>query len=97
MRRGRWTFSAWPPRNELHRVARSSRPRRRSGARRCAWRASARRSGLYLTGHPDRARRAQQLPRFVSHRIGDLLSERPYRPEPVRSIGGGRAGDASPA
>jgi DNA polymerase-3 subunit alpha len=33
--------------------------------------------GLYLTGHPI-ARVEQHLPRFVSHRIGDLLGERPY-------------------
>jgi DNA polymerase-3 subunit alpha len=33
--------------------------------------------GLYLTGHPI-ARIEQHLPRFVSHRIGDLLGERPY-------------------
>jgi DNA polymerase-3 subunit alpha len=33
--------------------------------------------GLYLTGHPiDRVE--QHLARFVSHRIGDLLSERPF-------------------
>jgi DNA polymerase-3 subunit alpha len=33
--------------------------------------------GLYLTGHPI-ARVEQHLPRFVSHRIGDLLGERPF-------------------
>jgi len=45
--------------------------------------------GLYLTGHPiDRVE--QHLPRFVSHRIGDLLSERPFAP-PGRGVGGGRA------
>jgi DNA polymerase III subunit alpha len=45
--------------------------------------------GLYLTGHPiDRIE--QHLPRFVSHRIGDLLSERPFAP-PGRGVGGGRA------
>jgi DNA polymerase-3 subunit alpha len=33
--------------------------------------------GLYLTGHPI-ARVEQHLLRFVSHRIGDLLGERPF-------------------
>jgi DNA polymerase-3 subunit alpha len=43
--------------------------------------------GLYLTGHPiDRV--AQELPRFVSHRIGDLVSERPFA-QPGRGFGGG--------
>jgi DNA polymerase III subunit alpha len=32
--------------------------------------------GLYLTGHPI-ARFEEDLPRFVSHRIGDLISEKP--------------------
>jgi DNA polymerase-3 subunit alpha len=45
--------------------------------------------GLYLTGHPiDRVE--QHLPRFVSHRIGDLLSERPCA-QLGRSGGAGRA------
>jgi len=45
--------------------------------------------GLYLTGHPI-ARLEQHLPRFVSHRIGDLLSERPYA-QPGRGFTQGRA------
>ena len=45
--------------------------------------------GLYLTGHPiDRV--AQELSRFVSHRIGDLVSERPFT-QPGRGFGGGRS------
>jgi DNA polymerase-3 subunit alpha len=45
--------------------------------------------GLYLTGHPiDRVE--QHLPRLVSHRIGDLLSERPFAPL-GRGVGGARA------
>jgi DNA polymerase-3 subunit alpha len=45
--------------------------------------------GLYLTGHPI-ARIEQHLPSFVTHRIGDLLSERPFA-HLGRSIGAGRA------
>jgi DNA polymerase-3 subunit alpha len=45
--------------------------------------------GFYLSGHPiDRV--AQELPRFVSHRIGDLVSERPFA-QPGRGFGGGRS------
>ncbi|HEY5102864.1 MAG TPA: OB-fold nucleic acid binding domain-containing protein, partial [Steroidobacteraceae bacterium] len=45
--------------------------------------------GLYLTGHPiDRV--AQELSRFVSHRIGDLVSERPFA-QPGRGFGAGRS------
>jgi DNA polymerase-3 subunit alpha len=45
--------------------------------------------GLYLTGHPiDRVE--QHLPRFVSHRIGDLLSERHFA-QPARGFAAGRA------
>jgi DNA polymerase III subunit alpha len=45
--------------------------------------------GFYLTGHPiDRV--AQELPRFVSHRIGELVSERPSV-QPGRGFGGGRS------
>jgi DNA polymerase III subunit alpha len=43
--------------------------------------------GLYLTGHPIE-RVAQELPRFVSHRIGDLVSERPFAH--AGRFGGGR-------
>ena len=47
--------------------------------------------GLYLTGHPmDRVRR-RHLPRFVSHRLGDLVSERPAAGgERLRGFGGGK-------
>ena len=45
--------------------------------------------GLYLTGHPI-ARVEPHLPRFVSHRIGDLLGERPYAPA-ARGFTQGRA------
>jgi DNA polymerase-3 subunit alpha len=45
--------------------------------------------GLYLTGHPIE-RVAQELPRFVSHRIGDLVSERPFA-QAGRGFGGGRS------
>jgi DNA polymerase-3 subunit alpha len=45
--------------------------------------------GLYLTGHP-LGRFEASLPRFVSHRIGDLVSERPAAGfEPAR-FGGGK-------
>jgi DNA polymerase-3 subunit alpha len=45
--------------------------------------------GLYLTGHP-LARFESALPRFVSHRIGDLVSDRPVAGfEPAR-FGGGK-------
>ena len=43
--------------------------------------------GLYLTGHPI-AQFEAGLSRFVTHRIGDLISDRPM--EPVR-FGGGRS------
>jgi DNA polymerase-3 subunit alpha len=43
--------------------------------------------GLFLTGHPIGQFEAG-LPRFVTHRIGDLISDRPM--EPVR-FGGGKA------
>ena len=42
--------------------------------------------GLYLTGHP-LARFESSLPRFVSHRIADLVSDRP-----VAGLEGGRFG-----
>jgi DNA polymerase III subunit alpha len=45
--------------------------------------------GLYLTGHPIE-RVEQHLPRFVTHRIGDLLGERPFT-QLGRGIGAGRA------
>jgi DNA polymerase-3 subunit alpha len=45
--------------------------------------------GLYLTGHP-LGRFEASLPRFVSHRIGDLVGERPAAGfEPAR-FGGGK-------
>ncbi|MBV6417985.1 MAG: DNA polymerase III subunit alpha [Steroidobacteraceae bacterium] len=46
--------------------------------------------GLYLTGHPiDRF--LADLPRFVTHRIGDLTSDRPVpAPEAGRGFRGGR-------
>jgi DNA polymerase-3 subunit alpha len=44
--------------------------------------------GLYLTGHPIE-RLEQHLPRFVSHRIGDLLGERPFA-QSGRGFGAGR-------
>jgi DNA polymerase-3 subunit alpha len=75
-RRDRWIFSAWLPR--------SARPRCRSaGGAAPDWSEALRLAGeretlgLYLTGHPI-ARVEQHLPRFVSHSIGDLLSERPF-------------------
>jgi DNA polymerase-3 subunit alpha len=45
--------------------------------------------GLYLTGHPI-ARVEQHLPRLVSHRIGDLLGERPYA-QTARGFSAGRS------
>jgi DNA polymerase-3 subunit alpha len=46
--------------------------------------------GLYLTGHPiDRF--LPDLPRFVTHRIGDLISDRPVAPpEAGRGFRGGK-------
>ena len=46
--------------------------------------------GLYLTGHPiDRF--LADLPRFVTHRIGDLISDRPVAPsEGGRAFRGGK-------
>src|SRR5213082_2863058 len=46
--------------------------------------------GLYLTGHP-LARCESSLARFVSHRIGDLVSDRP-----VAGLEGGRFGGGRP-
>jgi len=46
--------------------------------------------GLYLTGHP-LARFESSLARFVSHRIGDLVSDRP-----VAGLDGGRFGAGKP-
>ncbi|TLY94671.1 MAG: DNA polymerase III subunit alpha [Gammaproteobacteria bacterium] len=46
--------------------------------------------GLYLTGHP-LARFESSLARFVSHRIGDLVSDRP-----VAGLEGGRFGAGKP-
>jgi len=45
--------------------------------------------GLYLTGHP-LARFEAGLPRFVTHRIGDLIADRPV-PGLEPRFGGGRA------
>jgi DNA polymerase-3 subunit alpha len=45
--------------------------------------------GLYLTGHP-LARFETALPRFVSHRIGDLVSDRPLPGLEAGRFGGGR-------
>ena len=46
--------------------------------------------GLYLTGHPI-DRYLADLPRFVTHRIGDLTSDRPVgTPEAGRGFRGGR-------
>src|SRR5256714_6088572 len=46
--------------------------------------------GLYLTGHP-LARFESSLARFVSHRIGDLVSDRP-----IAGLDGGRFGAGKP-
>jgi DNA polymerase III subunit alpha len=46
--------------------------------------------GLYLTGHP-LARYESSLPAMVSHRIGDLVSERPAPSLEGGRFGGGRA------
>jgi DNA polymerase III subunit alpha len=45
--------------------------------------------GLYLTGHP-LARFEAALPRFVSHRIGDLVSDRPLAGFEPGRFGGGK-------
>jgi DNA polymerase-3 subunit alpha len=45
--------------------------------------------GLYLTGHP-LARFEAALPRFVSHRIGDLVSDRPVAGFEAPRFGGGK-------
>jgi DNA polymerase III subunit alpha len=45
--------------------------------------------GLYLTGHP-LARFESALPRFVTHRIGDLVSDRPLAGLEAGRFGGGR-------
>jgi len=45
--------------------------------------------GLYLTGHP-LARYESSLPAMVSHRIGDLVSERPAPSLESGRFGGGR-------
>ncbi|GMU68449.1 MAG: DNA-directed DNA polymerase [Steroidobacteraceae bacterium] len=46
--------------------------------------------GLYLTGHPI-DRYLGDLPRFVTHRIGELVSDRPVgAPEPGRGFRGGK-------
>src|SRR5439155_355060 len=45
--------------------------------------------GLYLTGHP-LARCESSLARFVSHRIGDLVSDRPVAGLESGRFGGGR-------
>ncbi|HTT44249.1 MAG TPA: DNA polymerase III subunit alpha [Steroidobacteraceae bacterium] len=45
--------------------------------------------GLYLTGHP-LARFEAALPRFVSHRIADLVSDRPVAGLEAPRFGGGR-------
>jgi DNA polymerase-3 subunit alpha len=45
--------------------------------------------GLYLTGHP-LARFESALPRFVSHRIGDLVSDRPLPGLETGRFGGGK-------
>jgi DNA polymerase-3 subunit alpha len=46
--------------------------------------------GLYLTGHP-LARFETALPRFVSHRIGDLVSDRPLPGLEAGRFGGGKS------
>jgi DNA polymerase III subunit alpha len=46
--------------------------------------------GLYLTGHP-LGRFEAGLPRFVTHRIGDLVSDRPVAGLEPGRFGGGRA------
>jgi DNA polymerase-3 subunit alpha len=46
--------------------------------------------GLYLTGHP-LARVESALPRFVSHRIGDLVSDRPLAGLEAGRFGGGKS------
>jgi DNA polymerase-3 subunit alpha len=46
--------------------------------------------GLYLTGHP-LARFEAGLPRFVSHRIGDLVSDRPVAGFESPRFGGGKS------
>jgi DNA polymerase III subunit alpha len=45
--------------------------------------------GLYLTGHP-LARFESALPRFVSHRISDLVSDRPLAGLEAGRFGGGK-------
>ncbi|MBV9724669.1 MAG: DNA polymerase III subunit alpha, partial [Gammaproteobacteria bacterium] len=45
--------------------------------------------GLYLTGHP-LARFESALPRFISHRIGDLVSDRPLAGLESGRFGGGK-------
>ena len=45
--------------------------------------------GLYLTGHP-LSRFESALPRFVSHRIGDLVSDRPLPGLEAGRFGGGK-------
>jgi DNA polymerase-3 subunit alpha len=45
--------------------------------------------GLYLTGHP-LGRFEAGLPRFVTHRIGDLVSDRPVAGLEAGRFGGGR-------
>ena len=71
---------------------RAARRRCRSGARRCASPGERETLGLYLTGHP-LARFESGLPRFVSHRIGDLVSDRPLAGLEAARFGGGQAGD----
>ena len=46
--------------------------------------------GLYLTGHP-LTRFESALPRFVSHRIGDLVSDRPLAGLETGRFAGGKA------
>ena len=48
--------------------------------------------GLYLTGHP-LARFESGLARFVSHRIGDLVSDRPVAGLESVRFGAGKRGD----
>ncbi len=73
----------------------SARPRRCTGAPLPEWSEAVRLAGeretlgLYLTGHP-LARFEAGLPRFVSHRIGDLVSDRPVAGLEAPRFGGGR-------
>ncbi len=76
--------------DDASRTCRRRAPRRcRSGARRCALPGERETLGLYLTGHP-LARFEASLKRFVSHRIGDLVSDRPTAGFEAPRFGGGK-------